>query len=65
MCDAGPMAQTVCVILSVADRERLQGIAGDRTQRRKHVERARIVLASAERKPAQRVAAHAGVSCIS
>jgi hypothetical protein len=35
---------------------------GDRTQRRKHVERARIVLASAERKPAQRVAAHAGVS---
>src|SRR5215472_5677494 len=59
MCDAGPMAQTVCVILSVADRERLQGIADDRNQLRKHVERARIVLASAERKPAQRVAAHA------
>jgi len=32
--DAGPMAQTVCVILSVADRERLQAIAGDRNQRR-------------------------------
>jgi len=56
------MAQKVCVILSIADRERLQGIAGDRNQRRKHVERAHIVLASAERKPAQRVAAQAGVS---
>src|SRR5215472_15448408 len=50
------------VILSVADRERLRGIADDRTQLRKHVERARIVLASAERKPAQRVAVHADVS---
>src|SRR5215472_5728838 len=59
---SGPMAQKVCVILSVADRERLQGIAGDRNQLRKHVERARIVLASAERKPAKRVAVHAGVS---
>ena len=56
------MAQIVCVILSVADRERLQGIADDRNQLRKHVERARIVLASAERKPAQRVAVHADVS---
>jgi hypothetical protein len=50
------------VILSVADRDWLQGIAGDRNQRRKHVERARIFLASAERKPAQRVAAQVGVS---
>src|SRR5215471_12847031 len=62
MCDAGPMAQTVCVIVSAVDRERLQAIAGDRNQLRKHVDRARIVLASAEREPAQRVAAHAAVS---
>ena len=62
MCDAGPMAQTVCVIVSAVDRERLQAIAGDRNRLRKHVDRARIVLASAEREPAQRVAAHPAVS---
>src|SRR6516164_312000 len=62
MCDAGPMAQTVCVIVSAADRERLRAISGDRNQPRKHMERARIVLASAEREPAQRVAAGVGVS---
>jgi len=62
MCDAGPMAQTICVIVSAADRDRLQAIIGDRNQPRKHMERARIVLASAEREPAQRVAARVGVS---
>src|SRR6516165_2002216 len=62
MCDAGPMAQTVCVIVSAADRERLQAIIGDRNQPRKHIERACLVLASAEREPAQRVAAGIGVS---
>src|SRR6516225_3787922 len=62
MCHAGPMAQTVCVIVSAADRERLQAIVGDRNRPRKHVERARIVLASAEPEPAQRVAARVGVS---
>ena len=62
MCDAGPMAQTVCVIVSAADRERLRAISGDRNQSRKHMERARIVLASAEREPAQRVAAGVGSS---
>ena len=56
------MAQTVCVIVSAADRERLQAIIGDRNQPRKHIERARIVLASAAREPAQRVAAGVGVS---
>ena len=56
------MAQTVCVIVSAADRERLRAISGDRNQSRKHMERARIVLASAEREPAQRVAAGVGVS---
>ena len=65
MCDAGPMAQTVCVIVSAADRERLQAIIGDRNQSRKHMERARIVLASAEREPAQRVAAGVGLLALS
>jgi hypothetical protein len=49
------MAQTVCVIVSAADRERLQAIIGDRNQPRKRIERARIVLALAEWEPAQRV----------
>src|SRR5262252_8848393 len=62
MCHAGPMAQTVCVIVSTADRERLQAIVGDRNRPRKHLERARIVLASVGSEPAQRVAARVGVS---
>jgi hypothetical protein len=35
--------------LSAAERERLATIAAERNRPRKHVERARIVLASAER----------------
>jgi hypothetical protein len=56
------MTQTLCVIVSPADRERLQAIKGDRNQLRKHAKRAHIVLASAEREPAQRVAVHADIS---
>jgi len=56
------MAQIICVIVSAADREQLQAIVGDRNRPRKHVERARIVLASADRGPAQRIAAGVGVS---
>ena len=41
------MAQTVCVVLSTVEREQLAAIAADRNRPRKHVERARIVLASA------------------
>jgi hypothetical protein len=52
----GPLAQTVCVVLSTAEREQLAAIVADRNRPRKHVERARIVLASAERQSAQRVA---------
>src|SRR6202047_4120561 len=62
MCCAGLMAQTVCVIVSAVDRERLEAIVVDRNQRQKYVERARIVLASADRGPAQRVAQSIGVS---
>jgi hypothetical protein len=42
------MAQQVCVVLSRAEHEQLAAIAVDRKRVRKHVERARIVLASAE-----------------
>ena len=66
--DIGPwfggwaMAQQVCVVLSAADRGQLAAIAADRNRPRKHVERARIVLASADRQSAQRVAQTIGVS---
>jgi transposase len=52
----------VCVILSAAEREQLASIAADRGRPRKHVEWARIVLASADRHSAQRVAQSIGVS---
>jgi transposase len=56
------MAQTVCVVVNAAAREQLAAIVADRNRPRKHVERARIVLASADRGPAQRVAQSIGVS---
>jgi len=56
------MAQQVCVVLSNAEREELAAIAVDRNRSRKHVERARIVLASADRHTTQRVAQSIGVS---
>ena len=40
------MAQQVCVVLRTAERELLAAIAADRNRPRKHVEWARIVLAS-------------------
>ena len=52
------MAQQVCVVLSTAEREQLAAIAADRNRPRKHVERARIVLGSADRHPAQGGAKH-------
>jgi hypothetical protein len=45
----GAMAQHVCVVLGTAEREQLAMIAADRNRPRKHVERARLVLASADR----------------
>ena len=56
------MAQQVCVVLSVAEREQLAAISADRNRPRKHIERAQIVLASADRHPAQWVAQSIGVS---
>ena len=58
----GAMAQNVCVVLNTAEREQLAAIVADRNRPRKHVERARIVLASADRGSAQRVAQNIGVS---
>ena len=56
------MAHTVCVVLSAVEREQLAAIAADRNRPSKHVERVRIVLASANRQPAQQVAQSIGVS---
>ena len=56
------MAQTVNVILAAEDRERLLAIASDRRRPLKHVQRARIILLSAERLPVLQVAYQAGVS---
>src|SRR6478735_12164146 len=58
----GAMAQRVCVVLSTAEREQLAAMVADRNRRRKHVERAGIVLASADRHSAQQVAQRIGVS---
>jgi transposase len=62
MCESGGMAQTVSVILATEDRERLLAVASDRRRPLKHVERARIILLSAERLPVLQVAHQAGVS---
>jgi transposase len=56
------MAQTVCVIVSTSDHERLEAIVADRNRPQKHVARARVVLASAGGDPVQRVAARLDVS---
>ncbi len=56
------MAQTVSVIVSAADRARLAAIIGDRSRALKHVQRARIVLYSADRLPVLEVARRSEVS---
>src|SRR5580693_10028447 len=56
------MAQTVCVLPPAEDRQRLLAIVADRNRSLKHVQRARIVLYSADRLPAQEVARRASVS---
>jgi len=56
------MAQTVCILLSLADRDRLLTVISDRNRPHKHVERAHIVLASAEYRPVQQIAQQLGVS---
>jgi hypothetical protein len=56
------MAQSVNVIVPAEDRERLLAIIGDRNRPLKHVQRAKIILFSAERLPVVEVARQAGLS---
>jgi len=56
------MAQTVTPLVNSADRERLAAIAQDRNRPQKHVQRAKIVLLSADRLTALEIAARSGVS---
>ena len=56
------MAQTVCPLVSVADRARVAAILADRNRPQKQVARARIILHSAERLDGAEVARRAGVS---
>jgi transposase len=56
------MAQTVTPLVNSADRERLAAIAQDRNRLQKHLQRAKIVLLSADRLTALEIAARSGVS---
>jgi hypothetical protein len=56
------MAQTVSPIVSPADRERLAAVVADRNRPQKHVQRAEIVLLSAERLNVLKAAARCGAS---
>jgi transposase len=60
-CESVGMAQSVCV-LRPEDRKRLIEIVADRNRALKHVQRAQIILSSAERLPVLEVARRAGVS---
>src|SRR5205807_9899143 len=61
-CHPAGMARTVCVMVSASDRKRLEAIASDRNRQHKHVERARVILASVGDGPVQPIAARVGVS---
>ena len=56
------MAQDVCVIVGAEDSARLAAVVGDRSRPLKHIQRARIVLYSAEHVSVAEVARRAGVS---
>jgi transposase len=56
------MAQTVCILPPAEDRERLLAIVADRNRPLKHVQRAKIILCSAERLPVLEVARQTGAS---
>jgi transposase len=58
---AGHMAQDVCPVVSGEDRARLEALVADRNQPLKHVQRAWIVLHSADRLPVAEVARRTGV----
>ena len=56
------MAQTVCILVGTEERTRLAAIIGDRNRPQKHVQRARIVLLSADRLAVLSVARQSGAS---
>lgn len=56
------MAQEVSVIVGAEDRARLAAVVGDRNRPLKHVQRARIVLLSADRLPVLEIARQTGMS---
>lgn len=56
------MAQTVCLISVAGDLHRLTAVVEDRSSPLKHIQRARIILLSAERHSVLEVARRAGVS---
>jgi hypothetical protein len=55
------MAQIVCPLVSAEDRARLEALVADRNRAQKHVLRARLILASADRLNVAEVARRAGV----
>jgi hypothetical protein len=59
VCDCASMAQNLCVIVSAEDRMRLGSIIEDRNRPLKHIQRAQIVLFSADRLPVLQVARRA------
>ena len=56
------MAQELCVIVSAEDRGRLAAIIDDRNRPLQHIQRAKIVLFSADRLPVLQVARRVGTS---
>jgi len=56
------MAQTICILLGAEDRERLSAVIGDRNCPQKHVQRANIVLQSAQKLSVQEVARRTAAS---
>ena len=56
------MAQTVSILLFPEDRARLAAVIGDRKTPQKHVQRAQIVLHSAEKRSVHDVARRSGVA---
>src|SRR3982074_2201800 len=56
------MAQEVCVIVGTEVRARLAAIVDDRNRPLKHIQRADIILFSADRLPVLQVARRAGTS---
>jgi DNA invertase Pin-like site-specific DNA recombinase len=61
-CESVGMVQSVCVLPPAEDRERLLAIVADRNRPLKHVQRAHIILFSADRLPVLEIARRAGVS---